>query len=81
MELCHRLYNYNHNLIPNSGYKAEVIRRNSGTLLEEGERTYTYTFQLRNVRSNAKKGEKGCFWLKADNFNQGKAKKFEFTYQ
>lgn len=62
-------------------YKAEVIRRNSGTLLEEGERKYTYTFKLRNVRSNAKKGEKGCFWLKADNFNQGKAKKFEFTYQ
>lgn len=62
-------------------YKAEVIRRNSGTLLEEGERTYTYTFKLRNVRSNAKKGDKGCFWLKADNFNQGKAKKFEFTYQ
>ena len=59
-------------------YKAEVIRRNSGTLLEEGERTYTYTFKLRNVRSNAKKV---CFWLKADNFNQGKAKKFEFTYQ
>lgn len=63
-------------------YKAEVIQRNSGTLLEEkGKRTYTYTFKLRNVRSNAKKGEKGCFWLKADNFNQGKAKKFEFTYQ
>lgn len=62
-------------------YKAEVIRRNSGTLLEEGERTYKYTFKLRNVRSNAKKGDKGCFWLKADNFNQGKAKKFEFTYQ
>lgn len=62
-------------------YKAEVIRRNSGTLLEEGERKYTYTFKLRNVRSNAQKGEKGCFWLKADNFNQGKAKKFEFTYQ
>lgn len=62
-------------------YKAEVIQRNSGTLLEEGERTYTYTFKLRNVRKNAKKGDKGCFWLKADNFNQGKAKKFEFTYQ
>ena len=62
-------------------YKAEVIRRNSGTLLEEGERTYTYTFKLRNVRKNAQKGEKGYFWLKADNFNQGKAKKFEFTYQ
>ena len=62
-------------------YKAEVIRRDSGTLLEKGERTYTYTFKLRNVRSNAKKGDKGCFWLKADNFNQGKAKKFEFTYQ
>lgn len=63
-------------------YKAEVIQRNSGTLLEEkGKRTYTYTFKLRNVRSNAKKGEKGYFWLKADNFNQGKAKKFEFTYQ
>lgn len=61
--------------------KAEVIRRNSNTLLEEGERTYTYTFKLRNVRSNAKKGEKGCFWLKADNFNQGMAKKFEFIYQ
>ena len=62
-------------------YKAEVIQRNSGTLLEEGERTYTYTFKLRNVRKNAQKGEKGYFWLKADNFNQGKAKKFEFTYQ
>lgn len=62
-------------------YKAEVIQRNSGTLLEEGKRKYTYTFKLRNVRSNAKKGDKGYFWLKADNFNQGKAKKFEFTYQ
>lgn len=63
-------------------YKAEVIQRNSGTLLEEkGKRTYTYTFKLRNVRKNAKKGEKGYFWLKADNFNQGKAKKFEFTYK
>ena len=62
-------------------YKAEVIQRNSGTLLEEGERKYTYTFKLRNVRKNAQKGEKGYFWLKADNFNQGKAKKFEFTYQ
>lgn len=62
-------------------YKAEVIRRNSGTLLEERERTYTYTFKLRNVRKNAQKGEKGYFWLKADNFNQGKAKKFEFIYQ
>lgn len=50
-------------------YKAEVIKK------------YTYTFKLRNVRKNAKKGEKGYFWLKADNFNQGKAKKFEFTYQ
>lgn len=62
-------------------YKAEVIQRNSGTLLEEGKRTYTYTFKLRNVRKNAKKGDKGYFWLKADNFNQGKAKKFEFTYK
>lgn len=62
-------------------YKAEVIQRNSGTLLEEGKRNYTYTFKLRNVRKNAKKGEKGYFWLKADNFNQGKARKFEFTYQ
>ena len=62
-------------------YKAEVIKRNPVSLLENGERTYTYTFKLRNVRSNAKKGDKGCFWLKADNFNQGMAKKFEFTYQ
>lgn len=62
-------------------YKAEVIKRDPASLLENGERTYKYTFKLRNVRSNAKKGEKGCFWLKADNFNQGKAKKFEFTYQ
>lgn len=62
-------------------YKAEVIKRNSRTHQEEGERNYTYTFKLRNVRSNAKKGDKGYFWLKADNFNQGKAKKFEFTYQ
>lgn len=45
------------------------------------ERKYTYPFKLRNVRKNAQKGDKGCFWLKADNFNQGKAKKFEFTYQ
>lgn len=62
-------------------YKAEVIKRDPVSLLENGERTYTYTFKLRNVRKNAKKGEKGYFWLKADNFNQGKAKKFEFTYQ
>ena len=62
-------------------YKAEVIKRNPVSLLENGERTYKYTFKLRNVRSNAKKGDKGCFWLKADNFNQGMAKKFEFTYQ
>ena len=62
-------------------YKAEVIKRNPVSLLEEGERTNKYTFKLRNVRSNAKKGDKGCFWLKADNFNQGMAKKFEFTYQ
>lgn len=61
--------------------KAEVIQRNSGTLLEEGKRKYKYTFKLRNVRKNAKKGDKGYFWLKADNFNQGKARKFEFTYQ
>ena len=59
-------------------YKAEVIKRNSRTHQEEGERNYTYTFKLRKVRSNAKKV---YFWLKADNFNQGKAKKFEFTYQ
>lgn len=62
-------------------YKAEVIKRDPVSLLETGERKYTYTFKLRNVRKNAQKGEKGCFWLKADNFNQGKAKKFEFTYQ
>ncbi len=62
-------------------YKAEVIKRDPVSLLEKGERTYKYTFKLRNVRKNAKKGEKGYFWLKADNFNQGKAKKFEFTYQ
>ena len=60
-------------------YKAEVIQR--GNEQQETGRTYTYTFKLRNVRSNAQKGEKGCFWLKADNFNQGKAKKFEFIYQ
>lgn len=60
-------------------YKAEVIQR--GNEQQETGRTYTYTFKLRNVRKNAQKGEKGCFWLKADNFNQGKAKKFEFTYQ
>ena len=62
-------------------YKAEVIKRDPVSLLETGERKYTYTFKLRNVRKNAQKGEKGCFWLKADNFNQGKAKKFEFIYQ
>lgn len=60
-------------------YKAEVIQR--GNEQQETGRTYTYTFKLRNVRSNAQKGEKGCFWLKADNFNQGMAKKFEFIYQ
>lgn len=63
-------------------YKAEVIKRDPVSLLEEkGKRKYTYPFKLRNVRKNAKKGDKGYFWLKADNFNQGKAKKFEFTYQ
>lgn len=60
-------------------YKAEVIQR--GNEQQETGRTYTYTFKLRNVRKNAQKGEKGCFWLKADNFNQGMAKKFEFIYQ
>ena len=60
-------------------YKAEVIQR--GNEQQETGRAYTYTFKLRNVRKNAQKGEKGCFWLKADNFNQGMAKKFEFIYQ
>lgn len=61
-------------------YKAEVIKRSNEGEEIPGSRNYTYTIKLKNVR-NATSGSKGCFWLKADNFNQGKAKKIEFTYK
>lgn len=42
--------------------------------------TGKHTITLKNLR-DITSGSKGCFWLKADNFNQGKAKKFTFTYK
>lgn len=41
----------------------------------------TYTITLRNLRKDAKAGDTGCFYLKTNFFNQGKAKKFTFTYK
>lgn len=40
----------------------------------------TYTVKLKNVRQ-ANAGTSGSYYVKMDNANQGKAKKFEFTYQ
>lgn len=40
----------------------------------------TYTVKLKNVRQ-ANAGTSGSYYMKMDNANQGKAKKFEFTYQ
>lgn len=40
----------------------------------------TYTVKLKNVRQ-ANAGTSGSYYVKMDNTNQGKAKKFEFTYQ
>lgn len=40
----------------------------------------TYTVKLKNVRQ-ANVGTSGSYYVKMDNANQGKAKKFEFTYQ
>lgn len=40
----------------------------------------TYTVKLKNVRQ-ANVGTSGSYYVKIDNANQGKAKKFEFTYQ
>lgn len=40
----------------------------------------TYTMKLKNVRQ-ANAGTSGSYYVKMDNANQGKAKKFEFTYQ
>lgn len=39
-----------------------------------------YTVKLKNVRQ-ANVGTSGSYYVKMDNANQGKAKKFEFTYQ
>lgn len=41
----------------------------------------TYAITLKNLRKDAKAGDIGCFYLKTNFFNQGMAKKFEFTYQ
>lgn len=41
----------------------------------------TYTITLRNLRKDAKAGDTGYFYLKTNFFNQGKAKKFTFTYK
>lgn len=40
----------------------------------------TYTVKLKNVRQ-ANAGTSGSYYVKMDNANQGKAKKFEFTYK
>lgn len=40
----------------------------------------TYTVKLKNVRQ-ANVGTSGSYYVKMDNANQGKARKFEFTYQ
>lgn len=40
----------------------------------------TYTVKLKNVHQ-ANAGTSGSYYVKMDNANQGKAKKFEFTYQ
>lgn len=40
----------------------------------------TYTVKLKNVRQ-ANAGTSGSYYVKMDNANQGKAKKFEITYQ
>lgn len=40
----------------------------------------TYTVKLKNVRQ-ANAGTSGSYYVKMDNANQGKAMKFEFTYQ
>lgn len=40
----------------------------------------TYIVKLKNVRQ-ANAGTSGSYYVKMDNANQGKAKKFEFTYQ
>ena len=40
----------------------------------------TYTVKLKNVRQ-ANAGTSGSYYVKMDNANQGKARKFEFTYQ
>lgn len=40
----------------------------------------TYTVKQKNVRQ-ANAGTSGSYYVKMDNANQGKAKKFEFTYQ
>lgn len=40
----------------------------------------TYTVKLKNVRQ-ANAGTSGSYYVKMDNANQGKTKKFEFTYQ
>lgn len=49
-------------------------------VFKAGEAGKTYTVKLKNVRQ-ANAGTSGSYYVKMDNANQGKAKKFEFTYQ
>lgn len=42
--------------------------------------TGKHTLTLKNLRT-ATRGSQGCFYIKADNMNQGKAKKYTFTYR
>lgn len=53
---------------------------NSWYVFKAGEAGKTYTVKLKNVRQ-ANAGTSGSYYVKMDNANQGKAKKFEFTYQ
>lgn len=49
-------------------------------VFKAGEAGKTYSVKLKNVRQ-ANVGTSGSYYVKMDNANQGKAKKFEFTYQ
>lgn len=53
---------------------------NSWYVFKADKRGTTYTVKLKNVRQ-ANAGTSGSYYVKMDNANQGKAKKFEFTYQ
>ena len=53
---------------------------NSWYVFKANKSGTTYTVKLKNVRQ-ANAGTSGSYYVKMDNANQGKAKKFEFTYQ